>query len=121
MTFEVLSPREVCHIFSRALKKPFNYVQDTHIDIRVPIPTGYREQIQRIELLFGHLKAPYYPGQEFPRPIAGANHPLSIRLTQEARQLWPGYRGMEEYAREVFPLEEEANGLDWMNDMAYVT
>lgn len=23
---------------------------------------------------------------------------------------------MEEYAREVFPLEEQANGLTWMND-----
>lgn len=25
---------------------------------------------------------------------------------------------MEEYAREVFPVEEAANGLDWMQDGA---
>ncbi len=29
-------------------------------------------------------------------------------------QLWEGPRGLEEYAREVFPLEEQANGLTWM-------
>lgn len=33
-----------------------------------------------------------------------------------ALKLWEGYRGMEEYAREVFPLEEAANGLKWMED-----
>jgi hypothetical protein len=31
--------------------------------------------------------------------------------------LWEGYRGLEEYAREVFPLEEAANGLTWMNEV----
>lgn len=121
LTFEVLSPKEVCRLFSRALQRPCHYVHDTDIEIRVPIPTGYREQLQRIEVLFGDLRAPYYPGPEFARPVAGASHPLSRRLTEEARQLWPGYRGMEEYAREVFPVEEAANGLDWMDDVAYVT
>lgn len=33
---------------------------------------------------------------------------------QEAIKLWEGNRGMEEYAREVFPDEEAANGLTWM-------
>lgn len=37
-----------------------------------------------------------------------------MKITSEARELWGGYRGMEEYAREVFPVEEEANGKDWM-------
>ena len=32
----------------------------------------------------------------------------------EARQLWGGWRGIEEYAREVFPVEEAANGRTWM-------
>lgn len=35
---------------------------------------------------------------------------------QEAIKLWEGNRGMEEYAREVFPDEEAANGLTWMFD-----
>jgi hypothetical protein len=96
-------------------------VHDPKIDIHVSIPAGYREQLERIELLFGQMKAPYYPGPEFPRPVKGAKDPESQRLTQEARHLWEGWRGMEEYAREVFPVEEEANGLDWMNDLAYVT
>ncbi|KAK3340711.1 hypothetical protein B0H65DRAFT_590815 [Neurospora tetraspora] len=29
-------------------------------------------------------------------------------------ELWEGPRELEEYAREVFPLEEQANGLTWM-------
>jgi hypothetical protein len=121
LTFEVLSPKEVCRLFSRALDRPCHYLYDPQIDIRVSIPAGYREQLERIEILFGKMKAPYYPGPEFPRPTKGSKDPVSQRLTQEARHLWEGSRGMEEYAREVFPVEEEANGLDWMNDMAYVT
>jgi hypothetical protein len=121
LAFEVLSPKEVCRLFARALDRPCHYVHDSKIDVRVPIPTGYRAQLEGVELLFGQFKAPYYPGPEFPRPTKGSKDPLSQRLTQEARQLWEGWRGMEEYAREVFPVEEEANGLDWMNDLAYVT
>ena len=108
-------------MFSRALNRPCHYVFDPKIDIRVSIPAGYREQLEGAEMLFGRMKAPYYPGPEFPRPSKGSKDPASQRLTKEARQLWEGWRGMEEYAREVFPVEEEANGLDWMNDMAYVT
>lgn len=34
----------------------------------------------------------------------------------EAITLWEGNRGIEEYAHEIFPGEEEANGLTWMLD-----
>jgi hypothetical protein len=121
LAFEVLSPKEVCRLFTRALKRTCQYVYDPKVDVRVSIPAGYRAQLEGIEILFGQLKAPYYPGPEFPRPVKGAKDPVSQQLTREARHLWEGWRGMEEYAREVFPVEEEANGLDWMNDMAYVT
>lgn len=108
-------------MFARALGRPCHYVYDPKINIRVSIPAGYREQLEGIECLFGAMKAPYYPGPEFPRPNSDASDPARRNLTQEARLLWEGWRGMEEYAREVFPVEEEANGLDWMNDLAYVT
>jgi hypothetical protein len=121
LTFEVLNPKEVCRLFARALNRPCRYVYDPKIDIQVSIPAGYREQLEGIEILFGKMKAPYYPNPEFPRPVKGSKDPMSQRLTQEAHNLWEGWRGMEEYAREVFPVEEEANGLDWMNDVAYVT
>ena len=39
-----------------------------------------------------------------------------MEYPQEARSLWEGYRSLEEYAREVFPDEEAANGLTWMDD-----
>lgn len=41
---------------------------------------------------------------------------LEISCPSEALELWEGPRGMEEYARETFALEEEANGLTWMLD-----
>jgi hypothetical protein len=104
------------------------------VEIKVNIPTGYREQLEAIEVVFGQCNAPYFPQPEFSRPAAGSPKGLgpangkgagagmmqgpggvvSLRVTDEARQLWEGWRDMEEYAREVFPVEEEANGLDWM-------
>ena len=73
-------------------------------------------------MLFGKLQAPYFPGPEFDfsrKDSSGSSSEKGkavTKLTQEARELWGGYRGMEEYAREAFPVEEEANGLDWMVD-----
>lgn len=46
--------------------------------------------------------------------VMDRNGVVSLPLVDEARSLWEGWRSMEEYAREVFPVEEEANGLDWM-------
>ena len=182
MAFELLTPRQVCKAFSRALDRPCYYVHDLKIQIRVPIPPGYKEQLDGIEILFGQQHAPYFPGPEFQsskrkspdrmsfdipirdsstqrrdstdqrtssgsrdipsrsevRAIASkkapaspalvaSKHPLPASptlktyradlnsLVGEARDLWEGWRNMEEYAREVFPIEEENNGLDWMN------
>lgn len=66
----------------------------------VPIPAGYRAQLEGIELLFGTYNAPYF-GPDIDAP-------------DEARGLWAGWRSVEEYAREVFPLEEANNGMNWM-------
>lgn len=130
LAFETLTPNQVCAAFGRALGRPCNYVFDPIIQIKVPVPAGYKEQLAGIEVLFGRYNAPYFPGPEFQYPAKGqassntaatANRRSSEtirdkprKLTSEARELWGGYRGIEEYAREVFPLEEEANGKDWM-------
>ena len=134
LTFETLSPNQVCAAFSRALERPCQYVQVPQVEIKVHIPPGYREQLEAIGLLFGEYNAPYFPQPEFSRPAAGSPKGLgpangkgagngvmqgpggvvSLRVTDESRYLWQGWRDMEEYAREVFPVEEEANGLDWM-------
>ena len=111
----------MCQAFSRALDREVNYVYDPNIDIRVPIPPGYRQQLAGIEILFGQMQAPYFPGPEFDfsrenRNSSEKGKKVVSELTQEARDLWWGYRAMEEYAREVFPVEEEANGMDWMCD-----
>lgn len=95
----MLSPRAVCAAFSRALSRPVKYVRGP-VDIKVSIPNGYREQLSGIDVLFGQHNAPYF-GPDLEAPA-------------EAIGLWEGFRGIEEYAREVFPVEEAANGLTWM-------
>lgn len=72
------------------------------INIQTSIPSGYREHLEILQETLGEKRVPYFgPGLEYPK---------------EARGLWEGYRGIEEYAREVFPDEEAANGLTWMDE-----
>lgn len=99
LAFEVLSPRQLCAAFSRGVSRPVNYVRGP-IEIKVPIPSGYRTQLDGISVLFGQYQAPYF-GPDLQAP-------------DEALSLWEGYRGIEEYAREAFPVEEQDNGLTWM-------
>lgn len=123
LAFEMLSPREVCGAFARALDRPCYYVHSPEIDIRVSVPPGYREQLHGIEILLGQMQAPYFPPSLFYiAPDMSGSHKATNRsqimsLTDEAQELWEGWRGIEEYAREAFLAEEEANGLDWMMDM----
>ena len=150
LAFENLSPVQVCQAFERALSRPCKYVYEPHVEVKVSVPNGYRQQLNGLEVLFGQYNAPYFPGPEFdysnsgsgfkrqdsgdtviPNSVkAGANRRSSEtirkegkpkKLTHEARELWAGYRGIEEYAREVFPVEEEANGKTWMADKAVST
>ncbi|KMU73198.1 nitrogen metabolite repression regulator NmrA [Coccidioides immitis RMSCC 3703] len=126
MSFETLTPRQVCDAFSRALDRRCTYVHVPKIEIRVSVPTGYREQLEGIEVLFGQMCAPFFPNPEFNHPTTGPragktiipepdqDGVVALPLVDEARTLWEGWRSMEEYAREAFPVEEEANGLDWM-------
>lgn len=126
MAFENLTPIQVCKAFERALERPCNYVHDHKIDIRVSIPAGYRDQLEKIEILFGKYNAPYFPDSDFDfgkesRGSHGEGHRRSSetirkpkKLTSDARALWEGYRSIEEYAREAFVLEEECNGQTWM-------
>jgi hypothetical protein len=94
----------------------------------VPIPQGYEEQLRAIEIIFGRYKAPYFGPDLEKGPSKEVNGPQTSNkdgsggggeegtVVEEARILWGGWRGIEEYAREVFPVEEGANGRTWMND-----
>ena len=130
LAFENLTPIQVCQAFGTALQRPCYYVFDDHIDIQVPIPNGYREQLAGIEVLFGRHNAPYFPGPDFdfstPKKRTGSNDTVKQgvkpkKLVTEARGLWPAYRGIEDYAREAFIVEEEANGKTWMQDKSVST
>ncbi len=133
----MLTPIQVCQAFERALERPCKYVYDKHIDVKVSVPNGYREQLAGIEILFGQYNAPYFPGYDFDYDTRRKNSndtitqgrsssdssrkPRTGKLTDEARSLWPAYRPIYEYAKEAFIIEEEANGKTWMIDKSVST
>jgi len=110
LAYEMLSPKEACRTFSKGVGRPVRYRRGK-IEIKVKIPTGYRDQLVALEKMYelgakdASKQPPYFGTQRF-----------ESSCPEEALALWEGYRGLEEYAREVFPLEEAANGLTWMNE-----
>ena len=119
LAFELLTPKRVCALFARALKRKVTYHYSDEIDIEVKIPEGYREQLHGIEILFGKYNAPYFgdllDGERGGKNVEGPGS-AGGSVVEEARELWGGWRGIEEYAREVFPVEEANNGLTWMEE-----
>ncbi|OJD33478.1 nitrogen metabolite repression regulator [Diplodia corticola] len=103
LAFSQLTPVQVCEAFSRALNRPCRYVRGP-ITFHVPVPVGYREHLEILEEVLGWQNAPYF-GPD-----------LEEDCTQTALELWEGFRDIEEYAREIFPVEERANGLTWMDE-----
>lgn len=78
------------------------------------MPSGYREQLLALEALFGKYKPPYF-GMDlrtgYSREVNCADgwngdgsggHGGTGTAVEEARALWAGWRGIEEYAREMF-------------------
>ena len=111
LAYEMLSPIEVCAVFSRGVKRPVQYKHVSKIAIKTKIPAGYRDQLLALEKMYALGKddkskqPPYFGTQRF-----------ESSCPDEALALWEGYRGLEEYAKEIFPLEEAANGRRWMEE-----
>ncbi|KAF1986490.1 NmrA-domain-containing protein [Aulographum hederae CBS 113979] len=103
LAFDILTPLQVCRRFSRGLGRPVRYIQGP-LEVEVKVPDGYTRQLEMMAETLGERQAPYF-GPD-----------MEIQCPDIARSLWGGYRGIEEYAREVFPVEEEANGLKWMRE-----
>lgn len=99
-----MTPKEVCEAFSRGLGRPVQYKRGP-IVINCPTPSGYREHLSALEDTLGRKYAPYF-GPD-----------LEPDCPKVALELWEGNRDIEEYAREVFPTEEAANGLTWMEEV----
>jgi hypothetical protein len=110
LAYEMLTPLEACRVFSKGVGRPVRYVRGP-IKIDVKIPSGYREQLDALERHYSldnddpNKQPPYFGDLE-----------LENNCPTQALALWEGPRGLEEYAQEVFPLEEEANGLTWMKE-----
>jgi hypothetical protein len=111
LAYEMLSPVEACEAFARGIGRSVKYRRRSKIAIKVRIPDGYRDQLVALEEL-------YSLGKEDPskQPPYFGTQELDDRCPEQALALWEGPRGLEEYAREVFPVEEAANGLTWMNE-----
>ncbi|KAI5865519.1 nitrogen metabolite repression--responsible protein [Durotheca rogersii] len=108
LAYEYLTPLEACEAFERGVGRRVRYKRGP-IKLRVKIPEGYRAQLEALEKLFSlsnndpTRQPPYFGDLELER-----------KCPEDALALWEGPRGLEEYAREIFPLEEEANGMTWM-------
>lgn len=114
MAFELLSPNRVCRLFSRALRRPVRYIHNPTIDIETSVPDGYRAQLNALEVLFGEYNAPYFGADMENGVLKEPNNSNGGKgdgsgagsgegtVVEEARALWGGWRGIEEYAREVF-------------------
>ena len=106
LAFEKLTPLQCCALFSRGVGRAVKYVHGP-VKIAVSVPSGYREHLEILQETLGKKRAPYFgPQLEYPR---------------EGCSIWEGYRGIEEYAREVFPIEEHNNGLRWMEETGTLT
>ncbi|KAK7967443.1 putative nitrogen metabolic regulation protein nmr [Apiospora aurea] len=110
LAYEHLSPLEVCKAFEAGVGMPVRYKRGP-IEVKVKIPEGYREQLVALEKLFS-------PHNEDPteQPPYFGDIELERGCPDSALALWEGPRGLGEYAQEIFPLEEEANGMTWMFD-----
>ncbi|EHA55969.1 nitrogen metabolic regulation protein [Pyricularia oryzae 70-15] len=108
IAFEMLTPLEACRKFSSGVGRPVRYVRGP-IEIKVKIPEGYRTQLDMVQRLYSvggddaSRQPPYFGDWE-----------LEAQCPDVALELWGGPRTLEEYAREEFIIEEQANGLRWM-------
>ncbi|KAI1853634.1 hypothetical protein JX265_004034 [Neoarthrinium moseri] len=110
LAYERLSPLEACKAFEKGLGMPVRYKRGP-IQVKCKIPEGYRAQLEALEKLFS-------PDIDDPKkqPPYFGDKALEDSCPDSALALWEGPRGLEEYAGEIFPLEEEANGKTWMFD-----
>jgi hypothetical protein len=111
LAYEMLTPLEACEVFARGVERPVRYVRGP-MKVRVPIPAGYREQLEALEKLFSPTEA-----DSKKQPPYFGDPGLEASCPSQALELWEGPRGLKEYAREIFPLEEYANGRRWMGDL----
>ncbi|KAI0122844.1 NmrA-like family-domain-containing protein [Xylariales sp. AK1849] len=110
LAYEHLTPLEACRAFETGLGRRVLYKRGP-IEVKVKIPEGYRDQLEGLGNLFSlHNKNPKK------QPPYFGDQSLEDSCPASALALWEGPRGLEEYAGEIFPLEEEANGKTWMFD-----
>jgi len=70
----------------------------------ISVPRGYREHLQAMQETLGEKHAPYF-GPD-----------LEENCIETALSIWGAPRSIEEYASEIFPIEERNNGLRWMDE-----
>lgn len=103
LTSEVLTPRQACEAFTRGVGREVKYRRGPiEYNPDVSVPDKYRKHLSALQEVLGEQRAPYFgPDMYYP---------------QEAIKLWEGNRGLEEYAHEIFPVEDAAHGFTWMDE-----
>ena len=134
IAFDSLDPPAMCAAFARGLNRPVRYVEGP-IEVKVSIPAGYQKQLDALQDLFGGGEvdgkdAPYWWDGIFDADDTEQNGTKSDDASTEneggddedpdpnvrvARSLWQGWRDIEGYARDTFPVEERLNKRDWMD------
>jgi hypothetical protein len=130
LAFSLLDPPAVCAAFSRGLNRPVRFVEGP-VEISVPVPKGYRGQLEALQGLVGGevvngKRAPIWPPELFEFDDStwaeasdeSEEHEIpegeGEEILRTARKLWGGWRTIEGYAREPFVVEERLNGMTWM-------
>ena len=119
---------------SRGLNRPVRFIEGP-IEVSVPIPPGYQEQLDALQDLFGGKvvngkAAPYWWDGIFDIDVEGNQDKLLSQGSNDtsegmdfeegeeilriARKLWGGWRDVEGYAKDAFPVEEKLNKRTWM-------
>ena len=135
----MLDPPSVCEAVSRGLNRPVRYIEGP-IEITVPIPKGYRKQLETLEEVLGGgevggKRAPYWwdglfdigkkdPKNDEEKLTNGENwehirpekEEIGDEILRVPRRLWGGWRNIEEYAKDIFPVEEKLNCRTWMDN-----
>ncbi|CAI4210427.1 unnamed protein product [Parascedosporium putredinis] len=88
LAYEMLTPLEVCDAFQRGTGRPVKYVRGP-IQVRVPVPEGYRDQLETLEQLFTIGKGD--PKKQAPPYFADLE--MENSCPAQAMRLWEAPRG----------------------------
>jgi len=90
LAFSQLTPLEICSAFSRVLNTNVTYIHSPILEVKVQLPSFYLEQLEHVVRVLGRKGA----GKDY--------YPPNCSGSDVARQIWAGWRDIDEFIREVW-------------------